>query len=77
MQRFVGWLRNFDEHRLLVNAALVHGVQDQAVKMSVEDCRCAKALDQRDRAVIAFVGLETDLPHWVVCDQAGAVSQAW
>jgi len=48
LQRFVGWLGNFDELRRPVNAAPVHAVQDQAVKVNVQVGGRAKTLDQRD-----------------------------
>ena len=70
LQRFVGWLGNFDEIRRPVNAALVHAVQDQAVKVNVKVGGRAKALDQRDRAAVGFLRLEPSLAEQVACDQA-------
>ena len=61
LQRFVGWLGTFDELRRPVNAAPVHAVQHQAVKVNVEVGRRAKALDQRDRAAVGFVWLAPSL----------------
>ena len=68
LQRFVGWLGNFDELRLPVNATPVHAVQDQAVKVNVEVGRQAEALNQRDRAAVGFLRLEPSLAEQVARD---------
>ena len=70
LQRFVGWLGNFDELRRPVNAAPVHAVQHQAVKVNVQvGCR-AKALNQSDRTAVSLVGLEPGLTEQVPRDYA-------
>jgi hypothetical protein len=54
-----------DELRRPVNAAPVHAVQDQAVKMNVQVGGRAKALNQSDRTAVSLVGLEPGLPEQV------------
>jgi len=50
-----------DEYRPAISAP-VHAVQHQAVQVDVEKIgRRPKALDQRDRAAVGFVGLEAGL----------------
>jgi hypothetical protein len=49
----------------------VHAVQHQAVQVDVEVGGRAKALDQRDRAAVGLVGLETGLPEQVARDHTG------
>ncbi len=70
LQRFVGWLGNFDELRRPVNAAPVHAVQDQAVKVNVQVGGRAKALNQSDRTAISLVGLEPGLTEQLARDHA-------
>ena len=58
MHLVIGGRAHFDELRHALGATPVHPVQQQAVKMYVEIGRRAEALDQRDGAAVAFVGLE-------------------
>ena len=58
VQLVVGGRVRLDERRRAVGAAPVHPVQHQAVQVDVEVGRRAEALDQRDGAAVAFVGLE-------------------
>ncbi len=64
MQLGVGGRTRLDEARHAVAAAPVHPVQHQAVKVDVQVRSRAEALDERDGAAVAFVGL-----------QAGALQQ--
>jgi hypothetical protein len=57
MHLVVGGRAHFDELRHAIGTTPVHPVQQQAVKMYVEVGRRAEALDQRDGAAVAFVGL--------------------
>ena len=70
LQRLIGWRRYFDEGRFTVGIASVHAVQHQAVDVYVEIGGRAEALDQRDRAAVGLVGLETGLPEQVARDHA-------
>ena len=70
LQRFVGWLGNFDELRRPVNAAQLLAVQDQAVKVNVEVGGRAKALNRSDRTAVSFVGLDPGLTDQVARDDA-------
>jgi hypothetical protein len=58
MHLVVGGRAHFDELRHTIGTTSVHPVQQQAVQMFVEVGRRAKALDQRDRAAMAFVIVE-------------------
>ena len=69
LQCFVSWLGNFDELRR-PNAAPVHTVQDQAVKVNVQVGGRAKALNQSDRTAVSLVGLEPGLTEQVARDDA-------
>jgi hypothetical protein len=66
----ISWFANFDELRRLVNAAPVHAVQDQAVKVNVQVGGRAKALSQSDRTAVSLVGLQTSLTEQVPRDDA-------
>ena len=70
LQRFVGWLGNFDELRRPVNAAPVHAVQNRAVKVNVQVGGRAKALNQSDRTAASLVGLEPGLTEQEPSDHA-------
>ena len=70
LQRLVGRRGHFDEDRFAFGVALVHAVQHQAVKVNVEIGRRAKSLDQRDRAAVGIVSLQTRLPKQEARDDA-------
>ena len=57
---------HFEESRHTVFAAPVHAVQHQAVQVDVQVGGRAEALNERDRAAVGLVGLETDLHHQAV-----------
>jgi hypothetical protein len=58
VQFVVGGRIHLDEARHANVAAPVHAVQHQAVQMDIQVGRRAKALDERDGAAVAFVGLQ-------------------
>ena len=59
------------------HAALVHAVQDQAVKVNVQVGGRAETLDQRDRAAVGFRRLEPSVAEQVACDQAVHRRPGW
>nr|WP_234413820.1 hypothetical protein [Ideonella sp. A 288] len=70
VQLVVSGRGHLDEGRHAVATAPVHAVQHQAVQVDVEVGGRAEALDQRDGAAVAFVGLEPGLPHQMARDHA-------
>jgi hypothetical protein len=58
MHLVAGGRTHFDELRHAIGTTPVHPVQQQAVQVDVQVERRAEALDQRDGAAMAFVGLE-------------------
>jgi len=70
VQLVVGGRTRRDEGRRAIDVAAVHAVQHQAVQVDVQVGRGAEALDQRDRAAVAFIGLETDSVQQMARDHA-------
>jgi hypothetical protein len=67
---FVGGRTGLNEAGRAVGVAAVHAVQHQAMQMDVQvGCR-AKALDERDRAALAFFALEPRVVQQMPLDQA-------
>jgi hypothetical protein len=62
VQLVVGGHGHLDKSRHAVTTASVHAVQHQEVQVDAEVGGGAKALDQRDRAAVAFVGLSPACP---------------
>ena len=60
LQRFIGGCAYLDEDRLTVGAP-VHAIEHQAVQVDVAVGGRAKPLDQRDRAAVGLLGLESGL----------------
>jgi len=65
LQRLIGWRGHFDEDRFAFGVAPVHTVQHQAVKVNVQiggrTRHWQARLDQRDRATVGLVSLQTRL----------------
>ena len=55
----IGRRARLDETGHAISVAAVHPVQDQAVQVDVEVGSGSEALDQRDGAALAFIGLES------------------
>jgi hypothetical protein len=70
LQLVVGGRTRFDEHRQTIGVAPVHAVQHQAVQVDVEVGGGAEALDQRDGAAVACVGLQPRAVQQMACDHA-------
>lgn len=68
LQRFVVRRGYLHELGRPVNAAPVHAVQHQAVKVNYQVGGRAKALNQSDRTAVSLVGLEPDLIEQVARD---------
>ena len=69
LQRFIGGCAYLDEDRLTLGAP-VHAIQHQAVQVDVEVGGRAKPLDQRDRAAVGLLGLESGLIEQEARDHA-------
>jgi hypothetical protein len=70
VQLVVGGRTGLDEGWHTVGLTAVHAIQHQAVQVNVEVGGGAKALDQRDRAAVALVGLEPGSLQQMACDHA-------
>ena len=68
VQFVVAGRTRLDEGWRAVGAAAVHAVQHQAMKVDVQVGGRAEALDQRDGAAVAFVGLEPSVVQQVPRD---------
>ena len=70
VQLAVGGRTHLDEGRRAIGAAAVHAIQHQAVQVDVEVGRRLEALDQRDGAAVALVGLELGSVQQMARDHA-------
>ncbi|MEO5735181.1 MAG: hypothetical protein ABIN96_00245 [Rubrivivax sp.] len=61
LRHLVGWRGDLREDRFAFGVAPVHAVQQQAVQVDVQVGRRTNALNQRDRAAVSLLGLQSGL----------------